>query len=104
MVGHRRRVIQLGQKTLVLSIPTRWARRWNIVKGNDLDVEELGYRLLVKTSGADAAKTRAVQLQLEGTDRSLFWIAVSATYRAGYDDLVVHPNPRVLDTATQKLV
>ena len=99
----RRRVIKLAEKTLVMSLPARWTRRWGIAKGHELEVEELGHRLVL-SQVQDTTQPLNTELNLEGTDSSLFRISISAAYRAGYDEIVVRHRPRVFDVRTQKTI
>lgn len=45
----KRKVIQLAGKTLVVSLPSKWAKQHGVKKGDELEIEEQGSKLGIKT-------------------------------------------------------
>lgn len=55
----KRKVIQLAGKTHVISLPSKWVKRHNVLKGNELDIEERGNKIIVSTE-AEVQKSKVV--------------------------------------------
>ena len=49
MIHIKRRVIQIANSTQLISLPRKWTQKYNIRKGDELEVEEDGDRILVHT-------------------------------------------------------
>lgn len=82
----KRKVIQLAGKTLVVSLPSKWAKKYGIKKGDDVDVEEGERKLVIKGHG-EGEKTVKV---LDAKDLNLMLKRVTgALYKAGYDDIEI---------------
>ncbi len=81
----RRKVIQLAGKTFVISLPKKWAESFNIKKGDELELEEKGPELLIKTKKSISGRTRG--FKLEKTPRKIVELFIKAAYKAGYDEI-----------------
>jgi phosphate uptake regulator len=80
-----RKVIQLAGKTLVVSLPSKWAKRCGVRKGDEIDVDESGRRLILGASSSkDAGKA---SIDLTGlSERTIRWV-LSALHKKGYDEI-----------------
>ena len=66
----KRSVIQLAGKTLLVSLPSKWARNCGVRKGEDIEVEERGKSLVITTEKpADIEKKEIVLKGEEGLIR-----------------------------------
>lgn len=81
----RRKVIKHGPSTLIISIPSNWAKTNNIAKGSELDVVEDGKRLVVNADSADGQKLLEANVDITGLDRTSIMYAIRSLYRLGYD-------------------
>lgn len=81
-----RRIIQLGTETYVVSLPSAWARQHKLKKGDELEVEETGPKLLIYPK-SEAKQGRAV-VDVCGTMPVTKRI-LGALYKAGYDELEI---------------
>ncbi|MEM0231411.1 MAG: hypothetical protein QXW00_01575 [Candidatus Woesearchaeota archaeon] len=82
----KRRVIQLAGKTLVISLPSKWAKQHSVTKGLELEVEEKKEGLLISLEGTKAHKKKT--LDVSGLAKIAMRM-VSAAYKAGYDEIEV---------------
>ncbi len=83
----KRKVIQLAGKTLVVSLPSKWARNMGIRKGDEVEVEERDDNLNISTS----KKTILEKFTIDATgfkDRTLRW-TLSAIHKSGYDEIEI---------------
>jgi len=83
----KRKVIQLAGKTLVISLPTSWARQWGISKGEEIELTENGPRLIISTTKPRDIKKSGVDLST-ATERTVRWV-LSSLHKKGYDEIEV---------------
>ena len=76
----KRSVIRLGTKTLLVSLPSGWARKYGIEKGHELDVQAEGPHILIR---AKAEKSKPIEIDISGFDSSLIWYNLIGAYRQG---------------------
>jgi len=79
----KRKVIQLAEKTLVVSLPSKWVKQQGIKKGEEVDVEPKNNTLLISTQSfpAEQKKTDVSGLNV------MLGRYVGALYKAGYDSI-----------------
>ncbi len=83
----KRKVIQIADKTLVISLPSEWVRQWGIKKGEDIDVLENGPRLIVSTTQQRPMKKGVIDAS-SATGRTLRWL-LSSLHKKGYDEIEI---------------
>jgi len=81
----RRKVIQLAGKTFVISLPSKWAKKNNIQKGQELEVVE-SERSLAINSGQNVVGTRCC-LDVSGMNSSLIWHFLTSAYIKGIEEI-----------------
>ena len=70
----------------MISLPRKWTLKYNIQKGDELEVEERGDRIIVATE-KDISSTKT---EIDFKDReSLIHRTLSSLYRAGYDEIKI---------------
>jgi phosphate uptake regulator len=82
----KRKIIQLGTKTLLVSLPSKWARDHKIKKGQEVDVQTHGDTLMVRSGPKRVAP---VNIDINGFDSSLVWYTLIAAYRQGLDEVTL---------------
>lgn len=83
----KRKIIQLAGKTLVVSLPFRWAKKYGLSKGDEIELQEDGQRLILSTEKLQAEQTKSFDL----TKLDLMTNRVmGAIYKAGYEDVELH--------------
>lgn len=84
----KRRIVQQGPTTLMTSLPIKWVRRFNLSKGEELDIQEQGNKLIISTEKQEkGAKT---EIDLKSTNRSHIWRILQPLYALGYDEIKVN--------------
>ncbi|VVB81977.1 Uncharacterised protein [uncultured archaeon] len=83
----KRRVIQIADKTLVVSLPTGWVQQWGVKKGEEIDVVETGPRLIVSTAEPRDLKKGVVDVS-NASERVLRWL-LSSLHKKGYDEIEI---------------
>ncbi len=80
----QRKVCQVGPATLMVSLPSKWCRSNNVKKGDEIDVNEEGSRLIL--GGKSKKRKESVSLNAKGVPHVLYR-AIGALYKAGYDEI-----------------
>ena len=83
----KRKAIQLAGKTLVVSLPSKWARNMGIRKGDEGEVEEKDDNLNISAS----KKITLERFTIDATglkDRTLRW-TLSAIHKSGYEEIEI---------------
>jgi len=86
-----RRIIQLSPTTKVVSIPSSWLSKNGVKKGDSVDVEESGNRLIIETIKSG---DKSLSSDLTELNDDLLWTAIDAFYMLGYSHMELKVNPR----------
>ncbi len=90
----KRKVIQLAGKTLLVSLPIKWAKRYGVHKGDEIDVDEREKALLISTENPNAVEKK--EISLEGSDEFIKR-TIGVEYRSGADELMLKfSNPKTI--------
>lgn len=102
MVKIRRKVIQIANSTQLVSLPRKWALKYNIKKGDELEVEEQGDRLSIKTESTPS--TKEITVDVSGLTPRLVDRFMTRSYQKGYDILTVkYDNPELVIAMQNKV-
>ena len=82
----QRKIIHLGTDTFVVSLPSVWVKHHKLKKGDNLEVEEAGPKLVVYPSSE--SKGSKIVVDVSGT-RPMIKRILGALYKAGYDEFEV---------------
>jgi len=79
----KRKLVKQGAATLMISLPAKWLKRFKLGKGDEIDVDEEGSRLVISKKGAKVGKETEINLtrQTETGIRTL----ITNAYRSGFD-------------------
>ncbi len=97
----KRKVVKLGPATLVVSLPTKWAKKFNIVAGGEVELEEQDKNILIKTS--NDFKVEKEFLDFTNMDYLLKRI-IASKYIKGADEIEVKFNSLEKSRTIQKRV
>ena len=99
----KRKVIQLAGKTLVVSLPSKWAERYGIKKGEEVEVVDIGpYIKIFKESGTGSDEKKRVTIDLRNANRAATRAILSGFYKQGYDEITVMYNSKEVYDAIQE--
>jgi len=85
----KRSIVKQGAATLMVSLPSKWARRFRLEKGNEIDIVEKGRELIIRPGFvSEIRKTKINISEL----KHLWRRVVSALYKAGYDEIEIDFN------------
>lgn len=92
-----RKVIQLAGKTLVVSLPSKWAKKYSIKKGDTIFVEESERSIIIKTK--KDIEIEKVETELKGSPEFIKR-TIDIAYKKGVDELKL----RFEDSSTKKII
>ncbi len=88
----KRKIIKQGHNTLTVTLPTEWAKRFNLVGGKEVDIveKENGLFISVEKQG----EHKKAEFDISDMDIPTIWKYFMAVYREGYDELKVVFDPK----------
>lgn len=101
MIKIKRKIVQHGPSTLIISLPSNWVKQNGVKKGDELDVKEEGKTLVV---GVDKITTNSALTQdITGMRPFLVTRFLARSYQKGYDKIYLeHDSLELLKTIQQK--
>ena len=91
----KRKVIQIADSTQLISIPRQWGKKYNIMKGDELEIIEKDNMLEVWTKQQDVISE--ITLDVSGLDRTSLFYVLRGAYRHGYDIIKVKFDNKVTE-------
>ena len=83
----KRKVIQIGESTQLVSLPRQWALKNGVKKGDEMEIEENGSKLVLMCHrNMEPSK---VTVDATGLDRDSLMFFIRALYKNGHDDITV---------------
>lgn len=82
----KRKIIQMAGKTMVVSLPADWVKRFNIKKGEEIDLIESGSKLIVGTG--KSLQEEKIKIKISGPSK-LIRRYIGNLYKKGYDEIDV---------------
>lgn len=83
----KRNVVQQGSTSLLVSLPIKWARLYDIKKGDELELTEQNNSLLISTT--NTVKETSTEISLLDSDKVYVWRILSQKYISGYDEIKI---------------
>jgi phosphate uptake regulator len=84
----KRKIVQQGAATLMISLPSKWAKKFNLKKGDEVDIEEHESNLLV--SSKEIKAKLETEISITGIAESSIRTIITNAYRIGYDRIKIN--------------
>lgn len=98
----KRKLIQMAGRTMVVSLPADWVKKYGLKKGEEIDLEEVGDTVLIKTVKNIKPEGRP-KIDISGTGPLSLRI-LAGLYKSGYDEFeLVFDDPQVLKKVEKDL-
>jgi len=81
----KRRVIQIAESTQLISLPRKWAQKYNIKKGDELDIDEQGSKIVISTDKPKEVGYKEVNIT--DLDRDSLMYLIRFLYIKGYEEV-----------------
>lgn len=102
MVKIKRKVIQIANSTQLVSLPRQWSKKYNVQKGDELEVEEDGDQIIIKTDSTPRVKN--ITVDVSGLTPRLADRFMARAYQKGYDEIIVKYDKPELAIAIQNKI
>ncbi len=100
----KRKINLVGNSTLTVSLPSKWVKKNNLEKGDELEVEENGQQLIIN-SGAARKKLSEITINFdEDTTSSIVWRYMKSAYTHGYDTIIVNFSKKIIPYTSKDLI
>ena len=88
----QRKVVKLGPSTLVVSLPSKWARKHSLAAGDEITIDLQGSDLLLSAERKTTEKKELV-IQLTDHNKEDLKELLTHAYRKGFNTIIVqHAN------------
>jgi len=84
----KRKIIKQGHNTLTMTLPSKWAERFAINAGDEVELIEQGSDLRI-TTNKNTSQSDSVTIDISGLIIPIVWRLMSSPYRAGYDEIKI---------------
>lgn len=81
----QRKIIQIADSTQLISLPRQWCKRFNLKKGEELNLLEKGNTIIINTNKKQ--KRKKIEINITKLDRSSIIYFTQSVYRLGYDEI-----------------
>jgi phosphate uptake regulator len=81
----KRKVIQIANSTQLISLPRKWCIEHDIKRGDELEVEPSGSKIIVSTE--KDSSLGSVQVNVSKLDRTSLMFLIRGLYKKGYDEI-----------------
>lgn len=82
----------MAGKTMVISLPADWVKKYGIKKGEEIDVEEKGRNILISTK--KGYELHKIRIDISDLDAQVIKWTLSAIQKSGYDEIEVIYNSK----------
>ena len=80
----KRKVSRIGPATLMVSLPSKWVKQFNVEKGDEIDIEEDSNRLILSVGKTSQSKRIEIDVS---KNPSLTRRFLMDAYRSGFDEV-----------------
>jgi len=84
----KRKIVKQGAATLMISLPSKWCKKFGLEKGDEINIEAIKSNLLV--SPEEVKRKNETEITLRGLAESSIRTLITNTYRLGYDKIKVN--------------
>lgn len=95
--------MQQGSGTLVVSLPSKWAKKYGLKKGDTIKFDEENGRLILSTE--KAISTMKKEMTLKTTNETAIRWIMALAHKTGYDELeIFFDNPAIIPMIQKTVV
>ena len=88
----KRKVIKQGHNTLTITLPSIWAKKFNLSPGKEIDMTEKDNGLFISTEKNGVEKKS--EFDITNMDIPTIWKHFMAVYREGYSEVCIKFSPK----------
>ena len=84
----QRKLVQMGEHTVMTAIPSKWVQKHNLKAGNYIEFTEVDNKLLL-TSTAEIFE-KSTEINILSPTVEVIWRIIQPTYLLGYDEVKIN--------------
>ena len=82
----RRKIVKQGSSTLMVSIPSKWASKFKLKKGDELEIDEKERHLVISTE--KEFKNNEIEVNIDNLSPMVLRV-IASLYKSGYDKVKI---------------
>lgn len=99
----KRKIVQQGYSTMMVSLPSNWVKKNNLIKGDEINIDAIENDLIVSTEEKKEVK-KIINLNIEDVE-PLRYRMILAAFRRGYDIInIEYKTNSISDKIQQKVL
>ena len=98
----KRKVIQIADSTQLISLPRKWAIAHNVKKGDELEIEEQGDRVVVSTN--KGVSFEKITVDISKLNEKLVHWTLYILHKSGYDEIELTYNDHKIAKVIQDTI
>ncbi len=83
----KRKIIKQGNQAFTVTLPITWIRKFEIDKKNEIDIEEKGNHLIIKTH--NPAVGSSIEIDVNGLSSRSIYMNIAGAYAKGIDEITL---------------
>lgn len=92
----KRKIALIGPSTLMVSLPSKWAKKYCLKKGDEIEITENNEKLIVSTQNELFSKV--IEINVSSLDKMLYRL-IGAIYKSGYEQVkIIFNSSKQLET------
>jgi len=96
----KRKIVKQGGTALTITLPNKWAKKWELKAGDEVEVIEKGKEIIVNSKKTPSIGK--ITLDVSGFPSALITRHINAAYKLGYDEIEIKfDNPKVRYTSAK---
>jgi phosphate uptake regulator len=100
----KRKLIELGQGSMVVSIPSKFVKKNNLVKGQEIEIEEVApSQLLIKANPMQTNPLKKAIISIKNKDEFMQRL-IHRKYTDGYDEITINFEDKEVLELTEKAI
>ena len=84
----KRKVSRIGPSTLMVSLPSKWVKKYGVMKGDEIDVDSKNNSIVLRTKAI--AEERKTKVELSNLTESLIINKILSAYIKGFDEIQLY--------------
>ena len=99
----RRKIVKQGAATLMISLPSKWAQKNKLKKGDEVEVEEKQDELVINAKNSTSEKKHII-IRINDENRVDIKNILTHAYRRGFDKIIIEGTDKELLKEIRKIV
>ena len=100
----KRKLVKQGAATMMVSLPSKWIKKNNLTKGDEITLEEIEKKLIISNEKETNQKNKEITFKINDENKKDIKNLLTHAYRKGYDKIVLMGDIKDLIKEVGKIV